>query len=148
LVMLGLASVLLWAQRPRSILLTIGALVILWGGLLTTLSQSSFAALLLGLAVLAWLRYGAQFVIAPVVVAAAAAAVLVFAFPSALRLGLGDSNSVNDATSGRVNLMEGGLNLARAKPLLGYGAGSFQDEYRRHERSSSREATSASHTIP
>ena len=57
LVMLGLAGVLLWERAPR------GrwrwrrcALVILWGGLLLTLSQSSFAALLAGLAVLAALR--------------------------------------------------------------------------------------------
>src|SRR5262249_47981283 len=68
LVMLGLASVLLWARRGRSLWIAIAALVVLWGGLLTTLSQSSFAALLLGLAVLAWLRWGAKFVIAPVVV--------------------------------------------------------------------------------
>ena len=74
------------------------ALVVLWGGLITTLSQSSFAALLLGLAVLAWLRYGAKFVIAPVLVAAAVAAVLIFAFPSALRLNIDDSSSLNDAS--------------------------------------------------
>src|SRR4051794_31163910 len=148
LVMIGLASVLLWARRPRSLLLAIVALVVLWGGLLTTLSQSSFAALLLGLAVLAWLRFGARFVIAPVIAAAAVAAVLIFAFPSALHIDVGSSQSVNDATSGRVDLMQGGLALAREKPLLGYGSGSFQDEYRRHEHSSGHEATSASHTIP
>src|SRR4051794_10174455 len=100
LVMIGLASVLLWARRPRSLLLAIVALVVLWGGLLTTLSQSSFAALLLGLAVLAWLRFGARFVIAPVIAAAAVAAVLIFAFPSALHIDVGSSQSVNDATSG------------------------------------------------
>src|SRR3954470_9313362 len=148
LVMIGLASVLLWARRPRSLLLAIGALVVLWGGLLTTLSQSSFAALLLGLAVLAWLRFGARFVIAPVIAAAAVAAVLIFAFPSALHINTGDSKSLNNATSGRFDLMDGGLSLAREKPLLGYGAGSFQDEYRRREHSSGHEATSASHTIP
>ena len=65
LVMLGLASVLLWAKRPRSLALTIVALVVLWGGLLTTLSQSSFAALLLGLLVLAWLRFGGKVVVWP-----------------------------------------------------------------------------------
>jgi O-antigen ligase len=148
LVMLGLATVLLWARRSRSLALTIAALVVLWGGLLTTLSQSSFAALLLGLAVLAWLRFGAKFVIAPLVVAAAVAAVLIFAFPSTLRLDTSNSSSLNDATSGRFDLMEGGLALAREKPLLGYGSGSFNAEYRRHEHSSGHEATSASHTIP
>ena len=89
----------------------------LWGGLLTTLSQSSFAALLLGLAVLAWLRFGAQVVIAPALVAVAAAAVLVFAFPGALRLDLGDSESLDNATSGRVELMAAACELAREQPL-------------------------------
>ena len=44
--------------------------------------------------------------------------------------------------------MRGGIALARDKPLLGWGSGAFNAEYRRHEHSSSREATSASHTIP
>ena len=63
LVMIGLASVLLWAAPARRWRWRSRALVVLWGGLLTTLSQSSFAALLLGLAVLAWLRYGGKVVI-------------------------------------------------------------------------------------
>jgi O-antigen ligase len=40
------------------------------------------------------------------------------------------------------------VNLARDRPLAGWGSGSFQREYRRHEHASGREATSASHTIP
>lgn len=147
LVMLGLASVLLWAKRPRNLLLAIAALVVLWGGLLTTLSQSSFAALLLGLAVLAALRYSAKLVAIPVALAVVIAAVVIFAFPSALRLDF-DSDSLNDATSGRVELMEGGVHLAGEKLLTGWGSGSFNTEYRRAERASGREAVSASHTIP
>ena len=148
LVMIGLASVLIWAKRPRSIALTILALAVLWGGLLTTLSQSSFAALLLGLTVLAWLRWGGKVVIAPVLLAVVVGAVIVFAFGSTLRIDLGDSKSLDNATSGRADLMRGGVELARAHPLLGWGSGAFNAEYRRQEHSSSREATSASHTIP
>ncbi|MBE2316882.1 O-antigen ligase family protein [Solirubrobacter sp. CPCC 204708] len=148
LVMLGLASVLLWAKRPRNLLLAIGALLVLWGGLLTTLSQSSFAALLLGLAVVAWLRFGAKYVVGPALVAAVAAAVLVFAFPGALGIDSFDSDTLDDATSGRVELMQGGVDLAREQPLQGWGSGSFNAEYRRAEDASGREATSASHTIP
>jgi O-antigen ligase len=148
LVMLGLASVLLWARRPRNLLLAIASLVVLWGGLLTTLSQSSFAALLLGLAVLTWLRFGGKFVLGPALVALAAAAVLIFAFPGALGLNSLDADSLDDATSGRVELMRGGVDLAREQPLIGWGAGSFNAEYRRAEDASGREATSASHTIP
>ena len=72
LVMIGLASVLLWAKRPRNLAWTIAALVVLWGGLITTLSQSSFAALLLGLFVLAWLRFGGKVVLVPALAAVGA----------------------------------------------------------------------------
>ena len=135
LVMIGLASVLLWAKRPRSLAWTIAALVVLWGGLITTLSQSSFAALLLGLFVLAWLRYGGKFVLVPALAAVAVAAVLVLAFPGALNLEFNE-RSLDRATSGRVDLMRGGLALARDRPLAGWGSGSFQVEYRRHEDAS------------
>jgi O-antigen ligase len=148
LVMIGLAGVLLWSRRPRWTAGTIVALVVLWGGLVTTLSQSSFAGLLLGLAVLAWLRFGGRVVLGPALLALVAGVVLVLAFPSALHLHLHSSKGVSDATSGRVNLMRGGLRLARDRPLAGWGSGSFQREYRRRERSSGRDATSASHTIP
>ncbi|HEY6888454.1 MAG TPA: hypothetical protein VI300_11760, partial [Solirubrobacter sp.] len=46
------------------------------------------------------------------------------------------------------DLMRGGVDLAREKPLLGWGSGSFAAEYRAHEKSSGREAVAASHTIP
>src|SRR5262249_21444366 len=46
------------------------------------------------------------------------------------------------------NLLRGGLDLARDRPLLGWGSGSFQHEYRRQGHGSGRDATSASHTIP
>ena len=52
LVMLGLAGVLLWERAPRTLWLATAALAVLWGGLVLTLSQSSFAALLAGLCVL------------------------------------------------------------------------------------------------
>lgn len=148
LVMIGLAGVLLWAKRPRSLLAAIAALVVLWGGLITTLSQSSFAALLVGLAVLAWLRFGGKYVIAPVLGAVVLAGVIVLAFGSSLRIDVNDSDSLNSATSGRFELMEGGVDLAREKPLLGWGSGGFNPAYRAQEDSSGREATAASHTIP
>jgi O-antigen ligase len=148
LVMIGLAGVVVWTRGPRWLGLSMAALVVLWGGLLTTLSQSSFAALVVGLAVLAWLRWGPRVVIGPALAAAAVGLVLVFAFPGALNIDLTSTQSLRHATSGRSLLVKGGLDLAARRPLLGWGSGSFQDEYRRRERSSGREATSASHTIP
>ena len=45
------------AARPRTVALVAAALAVLWAGLVLSLSQSSFAALLVGLAVLAALRW-------------------------------------------------------------------------------------------
>ena len=148
LVMIAVAGVLLWTRRARDAYLAAAVLAVLWGGLLLTLSQSSFAALLVGLAVLALLRYG-WLVVAPIVVVAGIAAViLVVAFPHALRVDLGSSESLDKATSGRYDLINGGLSLGRERPLAGWGSGSFERQFRRHEQTSVERAQSASHTIP
>ena len=44
--------------------------------------------------------------------------------------------------------MSGGLELARERPIAGWGSGSFQREYRRRQNASSERAVSASHTTP
>ena len=59
LTMILLAAVLLWTRRRREAILIALALGLLWVGLVFSLSQSSFAALLLGLGVLAALRWKA-----------------------------------------------------------------------------------------
>jgi O-antigen ligase len=148
LVMIGLAAVLLWERRPRTTALAAGALVVLWGGLVLTLSQSSFAALLAGLLVLALLRYPLGKVLPWMVAALVVGLVVVLAFPSALRVDFGDAESLDDATSGRYELMRGGLELAGDRPLWGYGSGSFAQEYLEHGFGARSDAVSASHTIP
>jgi O-antigen ligase len=148
LVMLGLAAVLLWERRPRSAGLAAAALAVLWGGLLLTLSQSSFAGLLAGLFVLAALRYPLAKVAPAVLAAAAVGLVVVLAFPSALRLDLGNAKSLDDATSGRYELMRGGADLARDRPLWGWGSGAFAEEYLAHGFGARSDAVTASHTIP
>src|SRR4051812_18922199 len=148
LVMIALAGVLLWSRRPRDVWIAAAALAVLWGGLLLTLSQSSFAALLAGLAVLAVLRFGWRLVVPMLAAGAIAAVVLVVAFPHALRVDLGSSESIDQATSGRYDLIHGGLRLGRERPVAGWGAGSFAHQFRRHEKSSIARAQSASHTIP
>jgi O-antigen ligase len=75
-------------------------------------------------------------------------AVFVLVAPGAIRLDLGSSKSANSATSGRYDLISGGVRLFADKPLDGWGAGSFPRQYRRHEHVSAERATSASHTIP
>jgi O-antigen ligase len=118
-------------------------LAVLWACLVLTLSRSSLGALLVGLAVLAALRWkpGRALVVAVVVVALGAAAVAV----SPTTFGL--NQGINGASSGRGGLVSGGLSLFGDRPVWGYGSGSFVTEYRAHNRLSAT-SLSASHTIP
>jgi O-antigen ligase len=121
---------------------------VLWAGLLLTLSQSSFAGLLLGLLVLGGARWSPRGALAVAAAALVVGAVLVVAAPSSLRLDLSSSKSADAATSGRVDLIEGGVRLFGHRPLQGYGPGAFSRAYRRAEKGSRERAVSASHTIP
>ena len=143
-VMLGLTALLLWVRRTALVAGCACALVLLWAGLVLTLSQSSFTALLAGLTVLGALRWGVRRAALVVAAFAIAGAVVVLAAPGAV----GVDQSTDAVTSGRSTLVSGGLDLARDRPVAGWGAGSFRREYRRHEKTSSARASAASHTIP
>ena len=148
LTMILLATVLLWTRRRREALLIAGSLVLLWAGLVFSLSQSSFAALLVGLAVLAALRWKPWPVVAGIAVAAAVALALVLIAPSALNLETGSQAALDRATSGRVDLVGGGLRMIRDRPLHGFGSGAYAERYREREQVSSEKVAAASHTIP
>jgi O-antigen ligase len=68
--------------------------------------------------------------------------------PGAVHLELGNSKSADKATSGRYDLIKGGVDLFTDAPIAGKGSGGFGREYRRAEHVSAERATSASHTIP
>jgi len=149
LAMLPVTAIVLWTSRRREVLIGAGVLAWLFAGLVTSFSQSSIAALLLGLAVLAAHRWDVR---ATLCVAggllAIAGAVLLLA-PAGLHFGLkGTGGSAGNATSGRTTLVSGGLELFARRPLQGWGSGSFETEYRRHGDASSQNAAAASHTIP
>jgi O-antigen ligase len=149
LVMVMLTTVVLWSRRRRDVL--IGAAVLAWllAGLVTSFSESSIAALLLGLALLAAFRWDVRGTIYVAVALLAIAGVVLLAAPASLHFGLkGAGGSTNNATSGRTNLISGGLEIFADRPLQGYGSGSFETEYRRHNNMSAGNAASASHTIP
>jgi O-antigen ligase len=148
LVMLAIVAALLWRERVRDIAIGGVLLALLWAGLLLTLSQSSFTALLVGLAVLGGMRWSVQRAAVLAGALAVVGVVFVVAAPGALHLDLGSSSSADRATSGRADLIAGGARLFASDPVLGHGSASFAREYRRHENSSSRKAVSASHTIP
>jgi O-antigen ligase len=149
LVMIAVTTVVLWWRNTRGVLCAAAVLVWLLAGLVTSFSQSSIAALLLGLAVLAAYRWSvrwALYVAGGLILLALATAL---SAPKSWHLGLkGNSGSANNATTGRAKLIEGGLELFADRPLQGYGSGSFQKEYESHSKASVENATSASHTIP
>src|SRR3954471_19073131 len=146
--MIGLAAPLLWPRRSRHVVLGAAILAVLWGALIVSFSQSSIAALLVGLGVLAALRYGPKPVLAAVAAVALIGLVVVVAAPKAIPLTPKSGTSVDRATSGRLDLMRGGLSMFTDRPLFGFGSGAFAQQFREREDVGSREAASASHTIP
>jgi O-antigen ligase len=52
------------------------------------------------------------------------------------------------ASSGRLDLLRGGLAMFGDRPLQGYGSGAFAKQFRKRENVGSRTAATASHTIP
>ena len=116
--------------------------------MLLTLSESSFAALLVGLAVLAGLRWRPWPVVAVCVAAAAVAVAVVVASPGTVGLKTDSFSSLNEASSGRAKLVRGGLRMVADRPLTGFGSGSFADRYRVRERVVSSRLSAESHTIP
>jgi len=148
IVMLLLAAWLLWARRQREVVAGALLLAVLWGGLVLTFSQSSFTALLVGLAILGAMRWSVRWALILSGGALVVAIVFVALAPGAVHLELGNSKSADKATSGRYDLVKGGLKLFKRAPLVGQGSGSFAREYRRAEHVSPERAASASHTIP
>jgi O-antigen ligase len=148
-VMIALTTVVLWSRRRWDVLG--GAAILAWllAGLVTSFSESSIAALLLGLAVLAAFRWDVRGTIYVSTILLALGALVLLAAPARFHFGLkGSGGSTNNATSGRTNLISGGLQLFAKRPLQGYGSGSFESAYERHSKTSAENATSASHTIP
>jgi putative inorganic carbon (hco3(-)) transporter len=143
LVMILLAAVLLYSRVRRAQVEAIGALVVLWAGLVLTLSRSSLGALLVGLGVLGAMRWNAKPIIAATVAVAVVGVVVVVVSPNTFGLNQG----LNGASSGRAGLVGGGARLFADRPVWGYGSGSFQTEYHRIHPASA-QALSASHTIP
>ncbi len=132
LVMIAVTTVVLWSRAARREVL-IGAVVLAWllAGLVTSFSQSSIAALLLGMAVLAAYRWDVRATVYVAVALLAIAAVVVLAAPPSLHFGLkGSSGSTNNATSGRTNLISGGLELFAERPLDGLRLGLVRNRVR------------------
>jgi putative inorganic carbon (hco3(-)) transporter len=143
LVLVVVTTALLWVKSRRNFWLLAGTILVLWIGLAQTFSQSSFIALLAGLAVLAALRWSWRWTVAVVVVGIVGATLVV------LLVG-GKSitpDRINVDLSGRSDLIAGGSELFAERPIWGYGSGSFQTSYRNH-REKTKVPVSVSHTEP
>jgi O-antigen ligase len=143
IVMILLAVTLIYDRPWREQSAVVVILAILWACLVLTLSRSSLGALLVGMAVLAALRWkpSRALVVAVVVVAIGALAVAV----SPRTFGL--NQGFNGVSSGRGGLVSGGASLFADRPVWGFGSGSFSTEYIRHHRHTA-SSLSDSHTIP
>ena len=127
------------------------AIAATWVGLVFSFSQSSFAALIVGVtfaAVLAW-RWRA---VAAVALVAAVMVPLGIAAPELenVRSGAFASSALNldRATSGRFKLMTNGLAIARDNPVLGVGVGGFKKAYVDKLGLKRPPPTAASHNTP
>jgi O-antigen ligase len=136
-------AALLWARERRDQALLTALVAVLWVGLAPTFSQSSFIALLVGLAVLAALRWSLRWTLAAAGTGAVAA-VLVVALAGGSSINF---SRINIDTAGRANLVSGGLHLFAQRPVYGYGSGSFPRAYREHI-DTGKALVSISHTEP
>jgi putative inorganic carbon (HCO3(-)) transporter len=144
LVLVVVTTALLWAKEKRGFWLLAAAILVLWIGLAQTFSQSSFIALLAGLAVLAAIRWSWRWTLGAVLVGLVGAVLVV-----TLVGGSGKVNfsRLNIDTSGRASLVQGGIDLFAERPLWGYGSGSFQHAYADHRKNKD-VPVSVSHTEP
>jgi O-antigen ligase len=139
-------SALLWAREQRTLALLTALIAVVWLGLVPTFSQSSFAALLGGLAVLAALKWSVKWTLAAVGAAAVAGLFVVLLAGGVSKL---SPDRLNVDTGGRANLVSGGLHLYAQRPVYGYGSGSFPKAYREHiETEDVPVSVSVSHTEP
>lgn len=137
-------AALLWTRTRQSFWLLSGLILVLWIGLVPTYSQSSFLALLAGLAVLAAIRWSWRWTLAAVVVGAIGAVLVVLLVGGSGKI---TSDRLNVDLSGRGSLISGGVDLFTERPIQGYGSGSFQAAYREHRANKDAPVT-VSHTEP
>jgi O-antigen ligase len=130
----------------RAGLAALAVIAVLWLGLLISFSQSSFAALLVAVLVLAavlW-RWKSLFAFAAVLVLVAGFAATQPKLRHALRHH--SIGALNKASSGRASLIANGIRIAKANPVKGVGLGGFEHAY--SKRTHRRPKQSASHNTP
>jgi putative inorganic carbon (hco3(-)) transporter len=106
----------------RVVIAATAAIVVTWIGLVFAFSQSSFAALVVGVGIVAWSAWGRK-TLALLGVIALVVLVAALAMPSARH------HSLNSASGGRFKLVKNGLAIAAHHPVQGVGIGGFKKAY-------------------
>lgn len=144
LVITVVSAAMIWSRDRRTSWVLAGVALVLWLALVTTFSQSSFLALLAGLAVLLAIGWNFRAVlIAGGVLALAALAFLALA-GGLVKL---DLDRLNPQTGGRANLVTGGIELFAERPVAGWGSGGFSRSFR-DEVAGQNAPVTESHTEP
>jgi putative inorganic carbon (HCO3(-)) transporter len=137
-------AAMVWERQRDRFWLLCGLIGVLWIGLVPTFSQSSFIALLAGLAMLAAIRWSWRWTLAAVGVGLVGAVLVVLLVGGSGKI---TTDRINVDLSGRGSLVSGGVDLFAERPLWGYGSGSFQSAYRDHRENRDAPVT-VSHTEP
>jgi putative inorganic carbon (hco3(-)) transporter len=131
---LALAAVLLlaviaWTRDPRRIAVLAAVLAVIFAGLTVSFSQTSLVTVLAGITVICALRWSVRWTVIalPFAIVAVLAAIVVLGGTSAAE------DEADEVSSGRSTLIEGGIDLARAEPLIGHGSASFPEAFREQE---------------
>ncbi|MEI7889438.1 MAG: O-antigen ligase family protein [Actinomycetes bacterium] len=148
LVMVGLSATLLDTRRGRNVAALAGCIAVLLAAMVMTLSQSSLVGLLAGLAVIAALRWSWWKVGVITLAVTAIGVTAVVVAPGKNGIKVHSLRVLNNESSGHANLVSGGIDLFTARPLAGWGSGSFSKAYRHEQKAGAPTAVSASHTTP
>lgn len=148
LTVVTLCAVALWARSNQAALAAGAGSLLALAVLTVTFSQSSLIALLAGLAVLAALRWSARWVAALAGIALLGGLIVLIASGPSIGLDPATERTLNVQTSGRAELVRGGVELARERPLAGHGSGSFERRFRGRFGRGEAAASVASHTEP
>jgi O-antigen ligase len=119
----------LYDRDRRHAYASAAAVVLIWPGLLFSFSQSSFAAMMVGTAVVAGFRWRWRAAVA-LGIAAALIAAVALGTPHIRHSLLRESGSgLNKASSGRAKLVTQGIRIAVYHPVQGVGIGGFKRAY-------------------
>ena len=144
LAVVALGAYMGWSRGVAAPVLAAAVSGILLAALTLTYSITSIAALVVGLLAVVALRWSLRWALAGGAAILACGAVFLLVSGTG-EADLGSAKNFDTTTSGRVDLVEGGIQLAGDRPVWGWGSGSFGAAFSRHIE---RAKTTVSHSEP